>query len=92
MIGRVAIVLAVYFLAWGLTATIGVHLVSRAAVQDPFCTMGQNAGCDAKGYAPGPFLVHVDYNLGGGIVHEVSQTTLWLLGIRVPLRAHRPSM
>ena len=90
---RVAIVIAAYFLLWGLTATIGVHSVSRAAVQDPFCTMpGGKAGCDADGYAPGPFIVHVHYHRAGAIGLDVNQTTLWLLVIRVPLRTHQFSM
>jgi hypothetical protein len=93
VVRRVLILVAAYFLLWGLTATIGVHFVSRAAVRDPFCTMlGRKAGCDADGYAPGPFIVHVHYHLAGAIGLDVNQTTLWLLGIRVPLRKHQFSL
>jgi hypothetical protein len=88
-----------YALLWGFTATVGVSSVRRAALSDPFFGRAR-AGClttvpsspptpsvcYAAVFSPVPFVVRAQYGLSGvDVGWGVRQTSLWLLGIRVPL-------
>jgi hypothetical protein len=99
LVPRVLVVLLGYAFLWGLTATVGVASVRRAALSDPFfgrvrtdclstlpSSSPSPSACYAVVFSPGPFVVRAQYGLSGvGVGWGVRQTSFWIFGIRVPL-------
>ena len=89
-----------YALLWGLTATVGVSSVRRAALSDPFfgrapvgclttvpSSSPTTSICYAAVFSPVPLVVRAQYGLYGvDVGWGVRQTSLWFFGIRVPIQ------